>query len=104
MLVAGLLAAVVILLSQSFYQGTVQVKSSKAKTEQGTEKEAQAFISAPSDLLPSGSSVQVVETPPLLLTILETEELKTEFVQFANELTSTFLQTLFRTLIAPNAP
>lgn len=104
MLVAGLLAAIVILLSQSFYQSTVHSKSSKAATEQNAEHERQSFISAPSDLLPGTSSVQVVENPPVLLSILDLPEIKLGFAPVRTKFTLTFFRTLFRTVIASKAP
>lgn len=105
MLIAGLLAAAVILLSQSFYKGTVQGDiTKKAKTEQSTEKETRSFISAPSDLLPAGNSVQVVENPPVLLSILKSLKVETTFAPIRTKVTSKFFRTLFRTIIASQAP
>lgn len=104
MLVAGFLAAGVILLSQSFYQSTVHSKSPKAATEQSSEHERQALISAPSDLLPGTSSVQVLENPLVLLSILDLPEVKLGFAPVRTKFTLTFFRTLFRTIIASKAP
>lgn len=105
MLIAGLLAAVVILLSQSFYKGTVQATAfKKVKTEQSTEKESHSFISAPSDLLPGASTTQVVENPPVLLSILEPLKIETTFAPIRTKVVTSFFKTLFRTVIASQAP
>ena len=99
MLVAGLVAAMVILLSQSFYEGKIQAK---AKTEQ-SEKEA-TFISAPSDLVPGSTTIQLNENAPSLISVLQLPEIKTFFRPVVKLIPLTFFKTLFRTVISAQAP
>lgn len=101
MLVVGLLAACVILLSQSYYK---EEEQSRVKQEQSdTKKEAQTVVSAPSDLLPSGS-VQVVENTPFQFSDRSTSQPVKNFFKEIRSVFSSFFKTLFRTIISPNAP
>lgn len=93
MLAAGFIAVCAILLSPSFSQ--VKVKNS-------AEKET-VLIQAPSDAIP-GNAVKVQEPAVPLLTEIEEQEPRVFHPIVRSERVARYLQVLFRTLIAPNAP
>lgn len=104
MLVAGLLAVGVILLSSSINADRASKAVAKAKTEQNSEEKAQTFVSAPTEAIP-GSAVKIQDsTPSLLETLVPEAEEKSELPQaLAKELVRYF-KVLFTTFISPNAP
>lgn len=104
MLLAGLLAVGVILLSSSFPTNRATKETAKAKTEQNSDEKAQTFVSAPTEAIP-GTAVKIHDSAPSLLeTLVPAEEEKSELPQaLAKELVRYF-KVLFTAFISPNAP
>jgi len=104
LIAAGLLAALVIILSHSYTLAAKQEK--KTATEQKSEQsEKKVIITAPADFLPQASVVRVDEQVPVsVLEILgEPQQVQNLIPRTETVLTSLF-KTLFRVVIAPNAP
>ncbi|QLH33890.1 MAG: hypothetical protein HWD62_17065 [Cyclobacteriaceae bacterium] len=75
----------------------------KVATEQ-TESENKTVISAPTEAVTHGA-VQVGEqVPQALLEVLAEPQTTTGFVMQTQRMVSSFLRTLFRVIISPNAP
>lgn len=103
----GILTATVIVLSQLFWFQANTITKSSAETEQtDAQKETsqEAHISLPSSSLPSSNTVVVEHDFSFLHEILFEEETSTEASKTVLTTASKFFQTLFRTIIAPNAP
>ncbi len=107
MLAVGILAAIAIIFSQLFYYQSQGHDNREVKTEQQQDQSSdndEAFYSAPSTSLPSSTQVEIHHKSFLLLEIL----LEDKEVEVSNEQTTfrlgTFLQTLFKVIISPNAP
>lgn len=104
MMVAGVLAAVIILFSQSFYH-EAQSNLEKIKSEQSHDKDTQqTFISAPSDAVVNSTVENVNEQVPSLLEELFTTDEEAKAVSIVPTLFANFFKTLFRASISPNAP
>ncbi|MBN8577530.1 MAG: hypothetical protein J0L66_11350 [Cytophagales bacterium] len=104
LMVVGLLAAAVIVLSHVFMAPDT-VTTKKVATEQSSESETKTVISAPTEAVTQGTAVQVGEqAPQVLLEVLSEPHKPAGFVPVAAELVSNFLKTLFRAIISPNAP
>lgn len=104
LMVVGLLAATVIVLSHVF-KAPEEIAEKKPATEQSAKSESKTVISAPSEAVMQGTAVQVDEqAPQTLLEVLAEPQSNTGFVPVAKELFSSFLKTLFRVIISPNAP
>jgi hypothetical protein len=103
LMIAGILSVVVIVLTQSFYQPSESLQK-KSKTEQADQNSKEVFINAPSDMVPHGNTVAVSEHSPSLAEKISstTEPKKTSIV--VKKVFVTFFKTLFRVIIAPNAP
>lgn len=103
MIVAGVLATIVIVLSQALPEISGKVMAEKVRTEQ-TEKNAEVQIHpAPSDGVPGGS-IQINDVDRALLeTLVSEEEQATTFQCYLGVLTD-FHNVLFRAIISPNAP
>jgi hypothetical protein len=107
MLVAGILAAIVILFSQAFQKET-HTFLSKIKTEKA-EKPADAdkkVISAtPADAVTSGQAVQQGDAnPSFIREIVFGKEKNTEPPVVNHTILAEFFKTLFRVFISPQAP
>lgn len=103
MIVAGVLATVVIVLSQALPEVSGKALVEKAKTEQ-TEKSTEVqVVSAPSDVVPGGS-IQINDVDRALLETLVPEERKVNTFQYCSVVLSDFYNVLFRAIISPNAP
>ena len=111
-LAAGIATACLIVFSQLFYFQAATYCQKKAETQQkekdspaktGQETGHEAYISIPSNTITSVSHVQMSEGLSFVLEILRTdrEEKTTMEVPL---LTGRLLHTLFRFIIAPNAP
>lgn len=102
MLAAGFLAVVAILCSQSFYYN--RLAKEQVKTEQAGDKQQPTIVQAPADAIP-GHSVQVDDSSAFhfIADLFEAEE-EPELPSIPAERIGHFLEVLFRTLIAPNAP
>ena len=106
MLATGILAAVVILMSRAFHQEASSFLS-KIKTEQ-TEKtsgDQDALIAAPSDAVTSAPAAEKADTDPSFIReILLDDASDREPPTVDTTFLASFLKTLFRTVIAPQAP
>lgn len=112
-LVAGILTALVIVISQLFYfeaHHYTSKKEVKTEQQQGDHQSDQdqsgdgAYITLPSSTLPSSTHVEFNQETFCLFEILFEEE-KTEEHDFNVSLPlSKFFQTLFGAIISPNAP
>jgi starvation-inducible outer membrane lipoprotein len=104
LMVVGLLAATVIVLSHVF-KAPEELAAKKPATEQSADSDSKTVISAPTEAVMQGTAVQVDEqAPQTLLEVLAEPQSNTGFVPVAKELFSSFLKTLFRVIISPNAP
>ena len=103
LLIAGIISVMVIVLTQSFYKGSVD-DLSKKQTKEQQEQTSQSVINAPSDVVPHGNAVvledAIVIAPQKNISNAQPKKaavvLKKVFV--------TLFKTLFRVTIAPNAP
>jgi len=104
LIVAGLLAAAVIILSHTFSQ--LQPTKKNADTEQSDEKpEQKTVISAPAEAVTQASAVKIDEqSPDALLETLSKPEASNKYVPPAEKIFNRFFHVLFRIVIAPNAP
>jgi hypothetical protein len=103
LLIVGLMAAIVITLSH-VYKEPAHLYGKKPATEQ-TEPQTETIISAPAEAITHGPAVQVDEqAPQTLLEVLAEPQASHGFVPQATALVSSFLRTLFRVIISPNAP
>jgi hypothetical protein len=103
-MVAGVLAAVIVVLSQSFqFQAKQDVQ--KVKTEQQADEQPDVLISASADAVSPSSAIQLDEKSPALLQEVLTEE-KNNFQHpiVRPEVVARYFKVLFRTIISPNAP
>jgi len=103
LIAAGLLAALVIILSHS--QSLDVKEAKKSATEQPAESDKGVILTAPTDAVPQGSIVRVDEQVPVsVLEILGEPQRLQNFVPRTEKILSGLFKTLFRVLIAPNAP
>ncbi|HZX74361.1 MAG TPA: hypothetical protein VFE57_08075 [Cyclobacteriaceae bacterium] len=102
MLTAGIVAAMVMLLSMSLNQSKVETNKSKPKTEQSASD--YSIVNAPTDALPGSGTVQVeAKTLPLLETFLPIEKVQ-ESIYLPLSVPVKCFKTLLKTVISPNAP
>jgi predicted PurR-regulated permease PerM len=101
-IIAGVLAAVVILLSQSFYQ-QAQDNLRKVKTEQSTDQN-EVVINAPADAVPGGSAIQLEDNIPTLVKSTSSEDQEQTALPFATKILVSYYKILLKALISPNAP
>jgi hypothetical protein len=103
LIVAGLLAAVVIILSHSLSQVEPE---NVTGTEQSDEKSDQkTVISAPADAVTQASAVKINEqSPDNLLETLSKSEVSNGYVPSVEKVFNKLFHVLFRIVIAPNAP
>ena len=104
-MIAGVLAAVVILFSQSFYH-QAQSNIKKIATEQSSDQDSdQAFIiTAPSDAVVNSSVENENVQVPSLLEELFTTDQEAQSVSVAPAVFANLFKTFFRAVISPNAP
>ncbi|HRI77920.1 MAG TPA: hypothetical protein PLR06_00160 [Cyclobacteriaceae bacterium] len=106
-LIAGILAALVILFSQALRQETSNYLS-KIKAEQDSqsaESDKDVIIVAPSEAVPSGQSVEVADADPSLIReIVPGEEVSSGAPRILKSFLTDFFKTLFRVYISPQAP
>lgn len=101
-IIAGVLAAVVILLSQSFYQ-QAQDNLKKVKTEQSPDQN-EVVISAPADAVPGAGAIQLEDNVPTLVKSTVSEDQEHTTLPFATKILVSYYRILLKTLISPNAP
>ncbi|MEJ0054712.1 MAG: hypothetical protein WDN75_03140 [Bacteroidota bacterium] len=107
MLVAGILAAVIILFSQAFQKETCQLlsKIKSHKTEKTTEAEKKVIVAAPVDAVTSGTAVEVEDANASLIREIVLDENNTsKQAVIGKTLVANFFKTLFRVVISPQAP
>lgn len=104
MIVVGIAATMVIVLSQALPEIQGQGSGSKkVKTEQTDKDTDLKVLSAPSDVVPGG----VVQMHDVDRSLLEIFTIKTsEIIEFRYDINilSGFFNILFRAIISPNAP
>lgn len=101
-IIVGVLAAVVILLSQSFYQ-QAQDNLKKVKTEQSADQN-EVVISAPADAVPGAGAIQLEDNVPTLVKSTVSEDQEQTALPFATKILVSYYRILLKTLISPNAP
>jgi len=111
MLIAGILAAIIILFSQAFQKETDQILSkikpanSGVITEKPAEAEKKVIISTPADAVISGTAVQVADAnPSLIREIIFDENSAPAKPVFFKTLFVDLFKTLFKAVISPQAP
>ena len=104
LIVAGLLAAAIIVLSHSI--SFSQLTAKKTATEQTDEKsEQKAALQVPAEAVTQGTTVQIDEqVPETLIETISTTEENNKFIPATEKLLSNFFRVLFQSVIAPNAP
>ncbi len=102
LIIAGLLAAAVIILSHSFSQ--LEPKK-VVDTEQSAEKSDQTVISAPSEAVTQASVVKIDEqSPDTVLETLSNSEVSKKYIPSSEKVFNKLFDLLFQIVIAPNAP
>ena len=107
MLVAGVLAAAVILCSQAFEKETTLIlsKIKSEQTEKSAEAEKKVIISAPADAVTSGPAAEVHDTnPSFIREIILDEDKPSKQPALAKAIFADIFKTLFRVVISPQAP
>ncbi len=107
MLVAGILAATIILFSQAFQKETCSFLSriKHNKTEKPVEAEKKTIIAAPKDAVTSGQAVEIGETDASLIREIvfdENNALSKPFIDRA--VLFNLITTFLRAVISPQAP
>ena len=104
LIVIGILSVAIIVLTQSFYQ-PVETHVKKANSERSADKnENNVTISAPSDVVPHGNAVALNQSTPSLAEKISGIEKPATTTLVIKKAFVTFFKTLFRVIIAPNAP
>jgi hypothetical protein len=106
MLSAGIVAAMVMLLSASLYQSKAEANAEINKSKPATEQSSGDFsiVNAPTDALPVSGTVQVESKAlPLLETLLPVEKVQ-ESIYLPLQISVRYFKTLLNTVISPNAP
>lgn len=103
LIIAGLLAAAVIILSNSFSQ--LEPKKI-VDTEQSDEKSDQkTVIAAPSEAVTQASVVKIDEqSPDTVLETLSNSEVSKKYIPSTEKVFNKLFDLLFQIVIAPNAP
>jgi len=105
-LLAGLATALLIVFSQLFYFQAATYCQKKADTEHQNQKETgnETYISIPSSSISSVSHIEINQDLSFVLETLFDNEENSEVTVVVTPLASRLFQTLFRFIIAPNAP
>jgi hypothetical protein len=103
LIIAGLLAAAVIILSHSFSR--LEPKK-VADTEQSDEKsEHKSVITAPAEAVTQASAIKIDEqSPDTLLETLSKSEVSKKYIPSTDKVFNKLFHVLFEIVIAPNAP
>lgn len=104
LIIAGLLAAAVIILSHSLTQ--LEPHKKVVDTEQSDEKSDQkTVISAPSEAVTQASVVKIDEqSPDTVLETLSNSEVSDKYIPSSEKVFNKLFHVLFQIVIAPNAP
>jgi hypothetical protein len=101
MIASGILAAVIIVFSQSYYQQSELTQKNDSEKKAKSEK---VMVSAPSDAVTSNSLVKLSEnTATPVPPSFSSSEIKS-IVKIEKKVFVRFFRTLFRVVISPNAP
>ena len=101
MIASGILAAVIIVFSQSYYQQSELTQKNDSEKKDKSEK---VMVSAPSDAVTSNSLVKLSENTAISVpSSFSITEIKS-FVKIEKKVFVRFFRTLFRVVISPNAP
>ncbi|MCA6379648.1 MAG: hypothetical protein IM574_04345 [Cytophagales bacterium] len=105
LMIAGIMAVVVIVLSQVFYE-PIQPFQKKVATEQSADKHSTdgTSISAPSDIVSHSNAVVVNHPPAEVNEKLADTEIRKQSLTVVKKAFVSFFNTLFRVIISPNAP
>jgi hypothetical protein len=105
-LIAGLITAGVIIFSQLFYFQAATYCQKKVESTQHEEKAAdhKSYISIPSSTIASVQGIELNQDLSFVLEILVDKEEDSNTHSIHVPIHSRYLQTLFRFIIAPNAP
>ncbi|NOT74623.1 MAG: hypothetical protein HOP08_06820 [Cyclobacteriaceae bacterium] len=111
MLTGGILAAVIILFSQTFqaetrqFMSRIEASHAKKNAEKSREGEKKVVIAAPADAVTPGVAAEMEDNNPSLIREIfysDNGELKLSTV--SKKLVTDFFKTLFRVVISPQAP
>ena len=104
-LIAGILTALVVVISQLFYFQTAAHAKKEVKTEQQQSEDSgdEAYITLPSSTLPSSVHIELDQCFCLLEIFSEEEEDEDHTINFTPPV-SQFFQILLGAIISPNAP
>jgi hypothetical protein len=103
LIVAGLLAAAVIILSHSFTQ--LEIKKSVDREQSEEKSDKKVTISAPAEAVTQASAVKIDEhSPDSLLETLSQSETDQNYIPASGKIFNHLFHVLFRIVIAPNAP
>lgn len=100
LLASGICAVLVILLSQSFYEGATLPKAKSEKAKDKTE----VVVHAPSDVAAQGQVVELDHSQPAVAEAVILENNGNTKAVFVRKVATQFFKTLFRAFISPNAP
>jgi hypothetical protein len=102
LIAVGLLAAIVIILSQAY---SLPVDSDKKEATEQTDETSKTISATPADAVPQGSVVRVDEQVPVsVLEILGEPQNIQNFIPRTEAILSNLFKILFQVVIAPNAP
>ena len=104
LIVAGLLAAVIIVFSHSIsFNHTVSKKATTEKSDEKSEKKT--VLQAPAEAVVQGNTVQIDEqVPGSLIEVISEKENDNQLLPPAEKIVSKLFSVLFEVVLAPNAP
>jgi len=105
-LFAGILAALVIVMAQAFQQDArTYLSKIKTETKEIPGSDQKVIVAAPADAVPSGQAAEKADTSATLIREILLDDGTARVVPAVEKtLLSSFLKTLFRTVISPQAP
>ena len=106
MISTGVLVAALIFLSQAFHS-QAQAGLEKIKTEKSSKKDTSsstAYLNASSEAVPQTTSVDIDEKEGFFLADITKIIREEKWVSSTRPVLTKFFRTLFRVVIAPNAP
>lgn len=106
MLLAGIATAMLIVFSQLFYFQAATYCQKKADTEHHDQKETghESYISIPSSSITSVSNIEINQDLSFVIETLFESKSESESTVEVSPSVGRLFQTLFRFIIAPNAP
>ena len=104
MIVVGLSASMVIVLSQNLPQLPDSFKEQQITEQTAASSTEQSYITTPADIVPSGNAVQLNESSRSLLEIILPERTEERAVFYYHNVFVGYFHVLLRAVISPNAP